>query len=124
MTSPAHAPPGWPPAVPPPDAEGWRRRAVGWLLDLCPADYRAYGVLTRHPVVLARLAVAHVDAGLAAHRRTTATLRADLHGEVPPGVVDEVLAVLDAELVRLLEAQRAARLVEEALRGRRFVPRL
>lgn len=120
----AQAPPGWPRGVPPPDAEGWRRRAVGWLLDQCPADYRSYPVLQRHPVALARLAALHVTAQVEAQRRATATVRADLRGQVSAGVVDEVLEALDAEQARLLAAQRAVGLVEDALRGRRYVPRL
>jgi hypothetical protein len=120
----AHAPPGWPASVPPPDVEGWRRRAVGWLLDLCPPDYRGYPVLTRYPAALARLAAHHVTAQLHAQQQATATVRADLAGQVPPAAVEAVLEALEAEQARLLAAQRAVRLVEEALRGRRFVPRL
>lgn len=119
-----HAPPGWPAAVPPPDVDGWQRRAVGWLLDLCPADYRGYPVVARHPVVLARLAAHHVEASLDAQRRATATVRGDLRDHVPPQVLDEVLETLDVEQARLLAARRAVGLVEEALRGRRYVPRL
>jgi hypothetical protein len=35
---------------------------MGWLLDLCPPEYRSYPALRRHPVVLARFAVLHVEA--------------------------------------------------------------
>jgi hypothetical protein len=120
----AHVPPGWPPSVPPPEADGWQRRAAGWLLDLCPADYRGHGVLARHPVVLARLAAYHVDAQLEGLRRATAGARADLAGQVAPQVVDEVLEALDVEEARLLRARHAVDLVEQAMRGRRYVPRL
>ena len=54
MTTPL--PPGWPPAVRPPGSPDWERTAVEWLLDLCPADYRGYPVLRRHPLALAALA--------------------------------------------------------------------
>lgn len=117
-------PPGWPHAVPPPGAEGWQQRAVGWLLDLCPPDYRGHPVLQRHPVVLARLAAHHVAGQVAAQQRAVATLRADLAGVVPPQVLDEVLAALDVEQARLLGAERGVRLLEAALRGHRYVPRL
>jgi hypothetical protein len=120
----AHVPPGWPRAVPPPEVEGWQDRAVAWLLDLCPPDYRGHGVLRRHPVALARLAAHHVAAGLDAQRRATATLRADLAGRLDPRTAEEVLDVLDVEQARLTEAQRAVALVEGALRGQRYVPRL
>src|SRR3954453_10283339 len=63
------APPGWPRAVRPPGAPGWERTAVGWLLDICPPEFRSYPVLRRHDVVLARFAVLHVEACQAAVRR-------------------------------------------------------
>ncbi len=50
------APPGWPRAVPDPESPEFADRVVGWLLDLCPPDYRGHHVLRRHPVILARLA--------------------------------------------------------------------
>ena len=120
----APVPPGWPGAVPPPGVDGWQRRAVGWLLDLCPAEYRGHAVLQRHPVVLAHLARHHVEGQLAAHRRAVASLRADLAGQVPAPVLEEVLDALDVEQARLVAARRGAHLVEQALRGRRYVARL
>ncbi|UER54091.1 hypothetical protein HJG43_05505 [Kineosporiaceae bacterium SCSIO 59966] len=119
-----NTPPGWPRGVPPPDADEWRSRAVGWLLDLCPADYRGHPVLARHPVALARLAAHHVEAGLEAQRRARATARERLGDVLPPGAMAEVLEVLDVEQARLLAARRGVELVETALRGQRFVPRL
>ena len=61
-------PPGWPPEVLPPQAPDWERSAVGWLFDLCPADYRAHEVLRHHPVVLARFAAGHVESAVDAAR--------------------------------------------------------
>lgn len=119
-----HVPPGWPEHVPPPEHPGWQRRAGSWLLDLCPPDYRGYAVLLRHEVVLARLAARHVEASLEGIARAVATLRADLADAVPPSVVEEALAALDHERARLLRAQRGVVLVEQALAGRRYVPRL
>jgi hypothetical protein len=97
---------------------------VAWLLDLCPPDYRGHDVLRRHPAALARLAAHHVAAGLDAQRRATATVRADLAGRLDARATEEVLEVLDVEQVRLTEAQRAVALIEGALRGQRYVPRL
>ena len=118
------APPGWPPEVRPPGAPDWQRTAVAWLLDLCPPDYRAYDVLRAHPVVLARFAAGHVAAGVEAARRGLAMARADLRDVVPPVAVEAALAAYEREGARLARAGRAVALVEEALRGRRFVPRL
>ena len=120
----APVPPGWPPAVPPPGTEGFERAAGAWLLDLCPPDYRAHAVLVRHPVVLAVLAGHHVGAQAAAQQRAVATLRTDLADAVDPGVVERTLVALDHEQARLLAAARAVALLEDALRGRRYVPRL
>ena len=117
-------PPGWPAQVRPPGAPGWQRTAVAWLLDLCPADYRGHPVLARHPVALARLAVLHLDAGLQAGRRALATARADLSELLPPPALAEVIEAIEIEQARLLAARRGADLVEQALRGRRFIPQL
>ncbi len=117
-------PPGWPRAVPPPGAPGWERRAVGWLLDLCPADYRGYPVLVRQPHVLAYLAAQHVLTSLEGVARARAGLRAELSGLVPPQAVEGALEMLDAEEARLRSAERAVSLVTNALRGIAYVPRL
>ena len=58
----AYLPPGWPAQVPPPGVYGWEQRAVAWLLDLCPHEYRGYPVLQRHPLLVVRLAARHVAA--------------------------------------------------------------
>ncbi len=117
-------PPGWPAEVLPPQAPAWERSAVAWLFDLCPPDYRAYDVLRAHPVVLARFAAGHVAAGVQAARDGLATLRADLRGVVPPEVVAAALAAYDREGRRLVGTGRQVALVDAALRGDRWVPRL
>ncbi|MEJ5944537.1 hypothetical protein WDZ17_04415 [Pseudokineococcus basanitobsidens] len=123
-SAPGQAPPGWPVDVPPPGADGWQARAASWLLDVCPPDYRGHPVLARQPRVLARLAVLHASAQLDGLRRAVATLRADLSDVVGPRVVDEALAALEAERVRLLAVEEGAVLVERALAGARVVPSL
>ena len=117
-------PPGWPAEVPPPGAPGWERRAVAWLFDLFPPDYRAHEVLRRHPVVLARFAAHHVDAGIEAARRGLAAGRVELREVVPPEAVAAALAAYEREGARLIAARRAVHLVEQALRGTEFRPRL
>ena len=120
-------PPGWPEEVPPPGAPDWERRAVGWLFDLCPPDHRAYSVLQRWPVLLARVARHHVSAAAEACRRGAQTARADVRElgvGIPPEGVDALLAMYEREALRLDTAARAAELVERALAGQRFIPRL
>jgi hypothetical protein len=108
----------------PPQAPEWEASAVGWLLDQCPPDYRAYDVLRAHPVVLARLARQHLESAVEAARQGIRTARADLRDLVPPEAIEAVLGAYDREGRRLVQASRAAGLVEAALRGERWVPRL
>jgi hypothetical protein len=117
-------PPGWPAQVRPPGAPDWERTAVAWLLDLCPPDYRGYPLLRRHDVVLARFAALHVEACQAAVRRGLSEARGALRGLVDADTVVGAVEVWQAEEARLLAERRAVGLVEEALRGRRFVARL
>jgi hypothetical protein len=118
------APPGWPRQVRPPGAPGWERTAVAWLLDLCPPEYRSYPVLRRHDVVLARFAVLHVEAGQAACRRGLSEARGVLREVADLDTVEAAVETWHAESARLMAERRAVGLVEEALRGRRFVARL
>lgn len=119
-----YVPPGWPREVRPPDAPGWERTAEAWLLDLCPPEFRGYPALRRHLVVLARFAALHVEACQAAVRRGVSEARADLRDVALPDVVEAAVETGLAEEARLAGVRRAVGLVEEAIRGRRFVARL
>lgn len=118
------APPGWPAQVRPPDAPDWERTANNWLLDICPPEYRSYPALRRHLVVLARFAVLQVEASQLAVRRGLSEARADLRDVATLDVVEAAIQTWQAEDARLLGLRRAVGLVEEALRGRRYVARL
>jgi hypothetical protein len=118
------APPGWPRAVRPPGAPGWEHTAVAWLLDICPPEYRSYAVLRRHDVVLARFAVLHVEACQAATRRGLSEARAELRDVADQDAVEAAVETWHAESARLMAERRAVGLVEEALRGKRYVARL
>src|SRR4051812_10616316 len=120
----AHTPPGWPNVVPPPGVPDWERAAAEWLIDLCPADFRGYPVLRRHPLALAWLAGRHVDASRQAMATALSRGRAELSESLPPGVVMDVLQTVEREQARLLAATRAVALIEQALRGHRYVPRM
>lgn len=118
-------PPGWPRTVPPPGAPGFVDRAVGWLLDVCPPEYREHQVLLRHPPVLAWLAVRHVQAQATAGTTALAQARAELSARgTDLRTVEEVLEVLHSEGTRLRAAARACELLAGALQGARWVPRL
>jgi hypothetical protein len=119
-----HLPPGWPDAVRPPGAPGWERTAVTYLLDHCPSEYRAYPALTHHPVALAWLALRHVTAQGQANTAARSAVRAELREDLDPAALEGVMVALDREHARLLGVHRAVRLVGDALRGLRYVPRL
>lgn len=118
------APPGWPRPVRPPDAPDWERTAEDWLLDICPPEYRSYPALRRHVVVLARFAVLHVEASQAAVRRGLSEARSGLRDVATLEVVEAAVETWLSEDARLSSVLRSAGLVEEALRGRRYVARL
>lgn len=119
-----YVPPGWPGVVRPPGSEGWRASAESFLLDCCPAEYRGYKVLRRHPVVLARLAREFVASQLVATRTGLTGLRASLAGVVDAGTADQAADVLQQEEARLVRVARGVDLVEQALRDVRFTPKL
>jgi len=117
-------PPGWPTDVHPPAAPDWERTAVAWLFDQCPPDYRVYDVLRRYPVVLARFAATNLDGAISAAESGLATARAELRDRAPPEAVEAAVSAYEREAHRLRTARRAVDLVERALRGERWAPRL
>ncbi|WP_211221883.1 hypothetical protein [Granulicoccus phenolivorans] len=119
-----YVPPGWPEEVRPPGAPDWETTAVGFLLDCCPADYRGYPVLRRHPLVLAQFAKEFVEGQCAASRTGLAGVRRSLAGLVPPHAVEQAAEAWQEQQAQLLRVRRGVSLVEEALRGQEFVRKL
>lgn len=117
-------PAGWPVEVRPPGVDGWEGSAARWLLDICPPEFRSYAVLRRHPVVLARFAVVQTTASHEAARRALGDARNSLRDFVAPDTTERILDAWEREMARLASRLRSVRLVEEALRGREFRPRL
>lgn len=110
--------------MPPPDSPDWPAAAVSWLLDHCPSDYRGYAGWRRNPVALAWVAVRHIDAELEAMRQAYREVRVDLGDLVSEQALAQIQSDLAAEGLRLRAAARAARLLGDALQGKRYVPRL
>jgi hypothetical protein len=75
-------------------------------------------------VVLARFAVLHVEACQAAVNRGLSEARGALRDVADASAVDAAVETFQRESARLIGERRAVGLVEEALRGRRFVARL
>ena len=120
----AYIPPGWPAGVHPPGSEDFESTAAGWLLDVVPPDYRLHGVLRRYPVALAALARYHSKACVEGARQGYRTARTELAGVLPPHAIDTVLAAYRKEGARLAATAEAVDLVERALRGEEFTPKM
>ena len=121
---PTYTPPGWPAGVHPPGSDDFESTAVGWLLDVVPPDYRLHGVLRRYPVALATMARYHSAACVQGAREGYRTARTELTGALPPHAVDTVLAAYRKEGARLAATARAVGLVDRALRGEVFTPKV
>ena len=119
-----YTPPGWPAGVHPPGSDDFESTAVGWLLDIVPPDYRLHGVLRRYPVALATMARYHSRACVEGARQGYRTARTELAGALPPHAIDTVLAAYRKEGARLAATARAVGLVERALRGEIFTPKM
>jgi hypothetical protein len=115
------APPGWPDAVRPPGVPDWERSAVNWLLDICPPEYRGYPGLRRHPAILARFAVLHTEGSQAAVDRGLSEARGFLRDVAGESEIAAAITVWEREKARLIGVRRSVRLLEEALRGQRYV---
>jgi hypothetical protein len=101
--------------VPPPGAPDWERQASAWLFDICPGHYREYDVLRRHPVILARLAKAQVEAQIQAARAGWTGARVELRELSTPEVVQSVMTMYEREGARLTGIAREVDLIADAL---------
>src|SRR4051812_28209577 len=111
------APAGWPDGVRPPGALEWELTAVAFLFDCCPADFRGYPVLRRHPLVLARFAAHFVAGQCRASQEGLAGIRTSLRGQVAVEVIEAAAEAWLEQAARLVRTRRAVGLVEDALRG-------
>lgn len=124
MQTAIYVPPGWPESVRPPGTPDWEQSATTYLLDCCPADFRAYPVLRRHPVVLAGFAAQFVESQYRASQAGLAGVRTSLGDQVPPQVVESAADAWQEQTAHLVRVRRAVALIEEALRGKIFIRRL
>lgn len=115
-------PPGWPADLPG-VGQGFEQRVTVWLLDRLPPEYRT-SELRKHPLSLSLAAGHHARANLEAARQTYRELRASLRDHVEPAEVDESLAALQAVASQFTRMVREMDLVDQALRGHVWRPRL
>lgn len=105
-------------------ADDWQVEAVKWLLDQAPPEFRGYRATRHHPQFLVWLVGHHVGAQQEANRRATSTARRDLAHVLPPEAAPAVFDTLEREELRLRKVARSVDLLQQALEGRKFVPRL
>ena len=114
------APPGWPADLPP---VGFEPLAGAWLLDRLPPEYRT-SQARKHPLVLALAAKQHAVATLEGTREVYRSLRAELRDLLEPAEIDASLVALESLAAQFARTLREVELVEEALRGKVWKPRL
>ena len=113
-------PPGWPADLPP---VGYEAEVSAWLLDRLPPEYRTSPV-RRHPLVLAMAAHEHARATLDGTREVYRSLRSALRDQVEPAEIEASLTALEALAAQFNRTLREVDLVEKALRGHVWKPRL
>jgi hypothetical protein len=118
------APKGWPEAVQPPGSPGWEQSAAKWLWEQVPGEWRRYHVLIKNPLMLARDARYLVEGYLQAMREAYRRARVDLADHFEPHQIEERLKAYAEEGARLTALSRQTQLVEDALTGVRWVPRM
>lgn len=114
------APPGWPADLPP---VGYEAQVTGWLLDRLPPEYRTSPV-RKHPLVLAMAAHEHARTTLDGTREVYRNVRASLRDFLEQSEIEGSLMALEALAAEFSRTLREVELVEQALRGQVWRPRL
>ncbi len=81
-------------------------------------------MLRHHPVVLARFAARFVEGQHRTTQEGIAEIRTSLKGEVSYEVIEEAAQAWLTEDARLARTRRSVQLIEDALRGQAFIPKL
>lgn len=102
---------------------GFEQRVAGWLLDRLPSEYRT-SPLRSHPLILAMATRQHAEATLAGTREVYRDLRAELRDHLEASQIDAGLTALEGLAASFSRTAREVAMVEEALRGHVWKPRL
>jgi hypothetical protein len=119
-----YLPQDWQAEVRPPGSGDFEANAVAWLLDVLPDDFRRHQVLRWHPAALASMARHYALARVQGAREGYRTARVELGVSIPPHAVDGVFAAYKTQGFKLARVARGVELVERALRGETFAPKL
>ena len=117
-------PPGWPRDLPPPAADEFHARVVGWLLDRGPQGLRESAVWRSQPYALAMVVHTHTAQELEGLRKSYSAARRELADFLAVDDVSRVLVALEAAGAESAERARQVALVQEALEGRQWRDRL
>ena len=115
-------PAGWPAGLVDPRAPDFAQRAVEWLLDAGPGEWRTEAVWREYPRALAHRLRSDLGARLVGARESYASARVALSGADVD--IDRVLTALEREGALLAARLREVELVAQALEGARWRPRL
>lgn len=96
---------------------------MGWLLDRLPPEYRT-SALRKHPLALAMAARGQAEATLSGVREVYRRLRAELRDRLDAAEIEAALVELERLAAQFGRSQREVEMVEQALRGRVWRPRL
>jgi hypothetical protein len=104
----------WPSDLTPAGSTGWQVKAISWLLDRCPSEFRTYEVFRTQPVALGYVAQFHLEHQVEAIRDAYRSARTS--SNLKPEPLDELIAALEHEGARLaLELEQASTVITALL---------
>ncbi len=101
----------WPSDLVPAGSTGWESKAIAWLLDRCPSEFRTYELFKTQPVALGYVAQFQLEHQVEAIRDAYRNARTTT--DLQPEVLTELLTTLEHEGARLaLELVQATAVLE------------
>lgn len=106
-------PAGWPPGIPAPSEEGFEERAVAWLLDLAPPEWRGSS-LRSFPAALAWSVQQYLVGAQVTARGAYSRVRSSLGAEAATAV-EPTMVAWEAHGIALAHSLRQVEMVRRAL---------